>query len=188
MTLGAWVSGGFTSSKEPMSQAGVESASPSWGLLTPRWSVAGGGQAIGSPSVGAQGVEFGVAHLRPISRLVEGSRGVAVPDEVVASRGEGVGGSVEEVHVGVGAGGDDRGEHIGAGGVAPLAAHAASLSARGGVIGYGGELYDGQAKAIVDARAHCGSSVAAYGGVGDGECLAVLEVVSVGIDPAAEVG
>src|SRR5215204_1664756 len=45
MTLGA-VESGSSSSKEPMSQTGVASASPSWGLVTPRWSVSGGGQEV----------------------------------------------------------------------------------------------------------------------------------------------
>src|SRR5215207_2856789 len=45
-TVGAWFSATSSSSKEPMSQTAVESASPSWGLSTPRWSVSGGGQEV----------------------------------------------------------------------------------------------------------------------------------------------
>ena len=60
---------------------------------------------------------------------------------------------VAEVHVGVGVGGDDGREHLGAGEGVPEAGHPAPLAAGGGVIGDGGELYDGEAVVVVDAAA-----------------------------------
>jgi len=43
-TVGAVLGVGSSSSKEPMSHLAVPSSSPSWSLVTPRWSVAGSGQ------------------------------------------------------------------------------------------------------------------------------------------------
>ena len=57
-------------------------------------------------------------------------------------------------------------------------------SARGGVVGYGGVLYNAEAGEVVDATAFVGSRVAGDGGVGDGGLLRAGEG-GVGKDAAA---